>query len=123
MQRKRPVLITIIAVLQIVPILLLPPKLFLSVNRILFLFPVAVFAGLCWALLTLRPVGRNLTIFLQGFNIIVRLPVTLARVIPSKAADTPADVPLLVTSLVSIALSTLILYYVDKSDTQLLFES
>lgn len=123
MQKKRPVLVTVIAVVQIVPILLVPPDLLLSINRLVFLVPLAIFAVLGWALLILHPVGRLLTIFLQGFNIIVRLLIAMARFVPSKKAGTPADVPLLVTSLLSIALSTLILFYVDKSDTQLLFES
>jgi hypothetical protein len=122
-RKKRPILITVIAIVQIVPILLLPPQLLLSVNRLVFLVPVGVFALILWALVTLRPVGRLLTIFIQGFNIIIRLVLVLARVVPSKKAGTPADIPLLVTSLLSIAGSTLILYYVDKTDTQLLFES
>ena len=123
MQKKRPVLITVIAFVQIIPILLLPPEILRSVNRLLLLIPVGIFAALCWALVTLRPMGRILIIFVQGFNIIVRMLITLARVVPAKTVGTPADIPLLVTSLLSIVLSTLILYYVDKPDTQLLFEA
>ena len=76
-----------------------------------------------WGLFRLQPVARTLTIFLHGLSIIVRLLVTLARVVPSRQEGTPADVPLFVSSLLSIALSTAILYYVDKPDTQLLFEA
>jgi len=123
MQKKRPVLITIIALFQIVPILLLPPNVLASTNRLLLLPPLAIFALLAWAMLTLRPVGRMLTIFLQGFNIIVRTLITLARTVPSKTPGTPVDFPLLVTSLISIALSTLILFYVDQPEMQLLFEA
>lgn len=123
MQKKRPVLITVIAFVQIIPILLLPPEILRSVNRLLLLIPVGIFAALCWALLTLRPMGRILTIFVQGFNIIVRMLIALARVVPAKTVGTPADIPLLVTSLLSIVLSAVILYYVDKPDTQLLFEA
>jgi len=121
--KRRPVLIVVIALLQIVPILLLPPELLMSINRVLLLIPVAVFALLGWALFTLRPLARTLTIFLHGLNIVVRVLVTMARVVPSKAEGTPADVPLFLTSLVAIVLSTLILYYVDKPDVQLLFEA
>jgi hypothetical protein len=122
-KKTRPLLIIFIAIVQIIPILLLPPEVLLSVNRLFLLGPVVVFALLGWALLTLRPLARTMTIFLQGFSIIVRLLVAMARVVPSKAAGTPADTPLLVTSLLSIVLSTLILYYVDKPDLQLLFEA
>lgn len=123
MKKARPVLITAIAVLQIIPILILPPDVLRSINRLLLLLPVAIFAILAWGLLTLKPVARTLTIFLHGLSIIVRLLVTLARVVPSRQEGTPADVPLFVSSLLSIVLSVLILYYVDKPDTQLLFEA
>ncbi|MGB9880328.1 MAG: hypothetical protein ACPLRM_06160 [Anaerolineae bacterium] len=123
MKKKRPVPIVVIAFLQIIPILLLPPKILLSMNRLLFVIPVVIFALLAWALLTLRPVGRLMTIFVQGFHIIVRLLITISRVVPSKTAGTPADIPLLTTSLVAIALSALILFYVDQPEMQLLFEA
>ena len=123
MKKRRPVLIIVIAILQILPIVVLPPRLLQSMNRLFFIPPLAIFALLAWALITLRPVGRMLTIFLQGFNIIVRLPITIAKFVPSKAANTPADYPLLVTSLISIALSALILYYLDQPEMQLIFEA
>jgi len=122
-KKRRPVLVIVIAILQILPILVLPPKVLQSANRLFLLPPVAIFALLAWGLITLRPVGRMLSIFLQGFNIIVRLPITIAKFVPSKAANTPGDYPLLVTSLISIALSALILYYLDQPEMQLLFEA
>jgi len=123
LKKRRPVLIIVIAILQIVPIILMPPALLSRVNRLFFVPPLLIFALIAWALLTFRPAGRMLTIFVQGFNIIVRVLITLARVVPSKAAGTPADIPLLVTSLTSIVLSALILFYVDQPEMQLLFES
>ncbi len=123
MKKRRPVPIVVIALLQIVPILLLPPQLLRSINKLFLIIPVAVFALLAWALITLHAVGRMLTIFLQGLNIVVRLLVTMARVVPSRAPGTPADVPLLITSLIAIVLSVAILYYIDKPDLQLLFEA
>jgi hypothetical protein len=122
-KKKRPILLVAIAVLQAIPIVLLPPRLFVSVNRLFFVPVLAVFALLAWALLAFRPAGRTLTIFVQGFNIIVRTLITLAQVVPSKAPGTPADVALLTTSLVSIVLSVTILLYVDQPELQLLFES
>jgi len=132
-KKRRPVLITVIAILQIIPIFLLPPKMLLPlirafstskvIMRLLFLSPVIIFAVLAWALLTFRPQGRLMTIFLQGFNIIVRLLITMSHIVPSKAPGTPVDVPLLVSSLLSVALSVLILFYVDQPEMQLLFES
>jgi hypothetical protein len=123
MGKRRPVLITVIALLQIVPVVLLPPKMLRATNP-LFLLPALILFGLlAWALLTWRPAGRTMTIFVQGFNIIVRALVTMSHVVPSKVAGTPADLPLLITFLVSIAISVLILFYVDQPEMQLLFEA
>lgn len=123
MKKTRPVLVTIIAVLQVVAILIVPPSFLKSVSWVFLLVLAPVFVLMGWALLTLRPLGRTLTIFLQGMNIIVRVLITLSKVVPSKAPGTPADVPLLVSSLVSIMVSSLILFYIDQPELQLLFES
>ena len=122
-KKTRPVLVTIIAVLQVVAILIVPPSFLRSVSWVLLLVLAPIFGLMAWALFTLRPLGRTLTIFLQGINIIVRVLVTLAKVVPSKAPGTPADVPLLVSSIVSIVVSSLILFYIDQPELQLLFES
>lgn len=123
MKKKAPILIIAVAVLQVIAILLMPPKNLASVNPLLLLVPLPLFAFIAWALITLRPVGRTLTIFLQGLNIVVRVLITMATVVPSKAPGTPANIPLLITSLVAVILSTVILFYVDQPEMQLLFES
>jgi hypothetical protein len=122
-KKKRPILIVVVAVLQVVAVLLMPPKTLASMNPLLLLVPLPVFAFVAWALITLRPVGRTLTIFLQGMNIVVRVLITMAKVVPSKAPGTPADVPLLITSLIAVVLSVVMLFYVDQPEMQLLFES
>ena len=123
MKKKRPVWIIAVAVLQVIAILLMPPKTLGSINPLLLLVPLPLFAFVAWALLTLRPVGRTLTIFLQGLNIVVRVLITMSHVVPSKAPGTPADLPLLISSLLAVILSVVILFYVDQPETQLLFES
>jgi len=122
-KKGRPVLITVIALLQIVPIILLPPRFYPSLGRLFLILPLVVFGVLGWALLTWRPVGRMLTIFLQGFNVIVRVLITMARIVPSKVPGTPVDTSLLLTSLVSVGLSVVILLYIDQPEVQLLFEA
>jgi hypothetical protein len=122
-KKKRPILIVVVAVLQVFAVLLVPPKVLASINPLLLLVPLPVFAFVAWALITLRPVGRTLTIFLQGMNIVVRTLITMAKVVPSKVPGTPADVPLLITSLIAAVLSVVMLFYVDQPEMQLLFES
>jgi hypothetical protein len=122
-KKSRPVLITIIALLQMIAVVIIPPNTLGSGSWLLPVVLLPIFGLMGWALFTLRPLGRTLTIFVQGINIIVRVLITMARVVPSKAPGTPADLPLLISSLVSVILSTLILFYVDQPEMQLLFES
>ncbi len=123
MKKKPPILIVAIAVLQVIAVLLMPPKTLASINPLLLLVPLPVFAFIAWALITLRPIGRTLTIFVQGLNIVVRVLITMAKVVPSKAPGTPADLPLLISSLLAVILSVVMLFYVDQPEMQLLFES
>ncbi len=123
MGKRRPVLITVIALLQVVPVILLPPKMLRTASPFFLLPPLIVFALLAWALLTWRQAGRTMTIFIQGFNIIVRVLITMSHTVPSKLVGTPTDWPLLVTFVVSIVFSVLILFYVDQPEMQLLFEA
>jgi hypothetical protein len=122
-KKKPPILIVAIAVLQVIAVLLMPPKTLASINPLLLLVPLPVFAFIAWALITLRPIGRTLTIFVQGLNIVVRVLITMAKVVPSKAPGTPADLPLLISSLLAVILSVVMLFYVDQPEMQLLFES
>jgi hypothetical protein len=122
-KKRRPVFITLIALFQIVPVLILPPRILMAMDRWMFAIPAALFAVIGWALYTLQPMARTTTIFIQGFSSIIRLLITLAKVVPSKAAGTPADTMLLATTVLSMLLSVLILLYVDQPETQLLFES
>ena len=123
MRKRRPTAITLIALLQFVPIVILPPEAIRAIDWRVLLVPIALFGVVGWALFALQPMARTLTIFVQGLNILVRLLITLSKVVPSKAVGTPANVPLLATTVVSIVLSTFILFYVDQPETQLLFES
>lgn len=123
MKKKRPIWIVVIAVVQVIAVLLMPPKTLASVNPLLLLVPLPLFAFVAWALVTLRPVGRTLTIFLQGMNIVVRVLITMSHVVPSKTPGTRADLPLLISSLLAVILSVVILFYVDQPEMQLLFES
>jgi predicted neutral ceramidase superfamily lipid hydrolase len=122
-KKKRPIWIVAIAVLQVIAVLVVPPKVLASMNPLLLLVPLPLFAFVAWALVTLRPAGRTLTIFLQGMNIVVRVLITMAKVVPSKAPGTPADLPLLISSLLAVMTSVAILFYVDQPEMQLLFES
>jgi len=111
--------IQLVAVLQLVPLALFPWS--VSVGSLVAIFVLALLCGfLGWALFNRKPWGRTLTIFVQGFNIIVRIITLFANVYE---AERGADVPLLVTYVASGVLSWLILSYIDRSEVQLTFQS
>lgn len=111
--------ITIVAVGQFVPLILFPWT--VSVSSLVFIaILVALSAWLCWALYRRKWWGRTLTIFVQGFNVIIRVITVFPNVY---SADSGLDVALLITYLLSMVLSVIILTSVDRSDVQLVFES
>ena len=117
MEKSRPVVVTLIAILQFIPALLLPPDLLLSINPLLLLFPLALFAFLCWAMLTLRRWAMTLCVFIQGFNVIARFLIMF----PQAISEDGADWAFVLTSLVSVLLSTAILYLIDRPEVHVAF--
>ena len=117
MERSRPAEVTLVAILQFIPAFLLPPALLLSVNPVLFLVPLALFAFLAWAMLTLRRWALTLCIFVQGLNVISRFLIMFPQIHDGESADWS----FLVTSLAAILLSSAILYVVDRPRVQVAF--
>ena len=117
MEKSRPIDVTLVAVLQFIPALTLPPALLLSVNPVVLLFPLVFFVFLAWAMLTLRRWSLTLCIFVQGLNVIARFLIMF----PQAVGEGSADWLFVLTSLVSIALSSVILYVVDRPKVQVAF--
>jgi len=104
---------------QVVPLVLFPWRLSLtSLVFVVLLILVCVFLG--WALRQRRAWARTLTIFVQGFNIIIRLLTLPANVYKP---DVGLNLALLITYAASIGLSLMILDYVDRPEVQLVFGS
>ena len=112
-------MITYIAIAQFVPFILFPWRFSLS-SLIFIVILLALAAFLGWALWLHKPWGRMLTIFTQGFNIIVRIITFFGNVY---TAERGLDWALLITYLLSATLSWVILSYIDKPEIQLVFES
>jgi hypothetical protein len=103
--------------LQWIPLLLFPPSTFGSslpvvgvVIAALLALGVVMWRGRGWAL--------TLAIFLQGFNVIVRLMILLSHAVGPESSGSNVDVPFIVTSLLAMALSAWYLYRLDKPDTR-----
>ena len=111
--------ITLVAFGQFVPLVLFPWRLSLpSLVFIVLLVLLCVFLG--WALSRRRAWARTLTIFVQGFNIIIRLLTVFANVY---RPDVGLNAALLITYAASIGLSLVILNYIDRPEVQLIFVS
>jgi hypothetical protein len=119
MEQSRPTIVTIVAVFQFIPAFLLPPDMLLSANPLVLLAPVALFAFLGWAMLTLKPWATTLCIFVQGFNAITRFLIMF----PQASAGDGTNWLFVLTSLLSIGLSTAILYVIDRPNVQVAFQA
>ena len=112
-------IITFVAIAQFVPLLLFPWT--VAVRSLVFIGIIAALcATLAWSLVQRKWWGRTLTIFVQGLNVIIRVITLFANVY---SADGGVRFPLLITYLLSVAISVVILSYVDRPEVQLVFES
>jgi hypothetical protein len=119
MEKSRPAVVTLVAILQFIPPLLLPPELLLSVNPVLLLVPLALFALLGWAMFTLKRWSLTLCIFVQGLNVVVRFLI----VFPQAFSEESMDWLFVTSSALAILLSTVILYVMDKPKIQVAFRA
>ena len=119
MERTRPPVVTVVALFQFIPAFLLPPDMLLSANPLLLLLPVALFIFLGWAMLTLKPWATTLCIFIQGFNVITRFLILWPQASPGESTNWA----FILTSLASIALSSAILYVIDRPNVQVAFQA
>lgn len=123
MEKPKSRVITVVAILQFIPPLILPPSVFASpslVVIVLLAIILAVFGLLAWGLLTYRGWARVLTTFVLGFNVIIRLLILFPNAV---RPDGEVDVAFILTSVISIAFSAALLYSIDKPDITVLFES
>jgi hypothetical protein len=119
MKARLPIGLVLVAALQFVAPLVIPPEMLRGIGPVLWGVIAVLFALLGINLLRRRAWSRIATIFVQGFNIIVRLLVILGNAVQGKEAGNPLSAMLLVTFAISVALSALILYYVDLPDVQM----
>jgi len=119
-KNRLPTALILVAALQFLAPLCLPPRMLASISPVLWALVAALFLLLGIALLRRRAWGRLATIFVQGFNILVRLLVLLPNVVTkASGGQSSVDVWLLGTFLVSMLLSAVVLYYVDLPEVQM----
>jgi len=121
MKSRLPNGVYVVAIAQFIAPLFLPPKTLGGISPVLWGLVVVLFAFLGFSLLKRRAWARLATIFVQGFNILIRLLVLVSNVVgEGQNGAAQADVWLLSTFIISMILSGIILYYVDLPDVQML---
>ena len=119
MKKSVPWWLIFIASFQIIPIVTFPLDTLRNITLGLWAIPAALFALLGWGLLSGRLWARTSTTFIQGFSIICRLLSLLpgaVTLLSKNDGTTVVHTPLIVTSFLSIALSTVILVSVDRQE-------
>ncbi|MGI6368211.1 MAG: hypothetical protein ACOX2L_07625 [Anaerolineae bacterium] len=117
---KLPVSLWLIAIGQFIAPLIFPPSFYKAIGVPGWIAAAAVFSALGVNLLLRREWARVATVFVQGLSFIVRLLTLLSNAVP--APEAPTNVVLVITFLVSMALSAIILFRVDRPDVQLLMQ-
>jgi hypothetical protein len=111
-----------LAIFQVVAVIVLPPSVIISISPFIWGVLVVVFGVLGWNLLRLKAWARVASIFVQGFSIIVHLLVIIPNAKLGTTPDSPWNFILIGTTIVSVALSALILYYIDLPEVQVLMQ-
>jgi len=111
-----------IAFAQILAVVVMPPDVFLSINPVIWGGVAVLFALLGWSLLRRKAWARLASIFVQGFSIIVHLLILLSNARTGRGAALAWDFPLILTSIISMALSAVVLYYIDQPDIHILMQ-
>ena len=119
---KLPKPLIALAIGQLIAVIILPPSVIISISPFIWGILVVIFALLGWNLLRRKAWARVASIFVQGFSIIVHLLVIVPNAKIGTTPASPWDFVMLGTTVVSVAVSALILYYIDLPDVQVLMQ-
>jgi membrane-associated HD superfamily phosphohydrolase len=117
MDRKR---LLLFAILQILPLLILPPSWINTGAIALVVALVVVFALLGWGLMRGRGWALTMSIFMQGMNVIVRLMMVFPNAVSKQGVW---DLALIFLFLVSVAMSAWLMVRLDRPDVRSLITS
>jgi hypothetical protein len=107
--------LALIFFLQFIPIILYPPAT-LKGGLVVILVVVAGMLAMSYFLLRGRSWALKMSIFLQGFNVIIRLMMGFAHAMKPENLGGGADVPLIITSILGIIISAWFLLRLDQPD-------
>lgn len=122
MKTRLPLGLVLVAVFQFVAPLALPPATLKAMGPVMWIVVLLLFGLLGANLLRRKAWSRVATVFLQGFNIIIRVLVVLGHAVQGGQVGNPVDVWMIGATALSIVLSGIILYYVDLPDVHIIMQ-
>jgi len=114
-------LITAIAIGQFIPVMMYPPASLLSASPVILGIAIIIFAFVGYNLLQRRQWAKTITVFMQGFNIIIRLMMLLAHGANPIKTGGGLNWDVIVLNLVAITISVVILYRFDVPQIELVY--
>lgn len=117
--KKKHLGLALVAMLQFIPIIVMPISTLRGLDPLVWGVIAALFAVLAVFMLRRQAWSRVASIFVQGFNIIVRILMTLGNVVRPEKAGGGVNAELAISMVLSIALSAAVLYYIEQPDIQL----
>jgi hypothetical protein len=113
MDKRLPIGLWLVALLQWVAPMIEPPSLLAKVPLALWIAVAVIFGLVAINLLQRRFWSHTATVFLQGFSILVHLLVLVSQVATMGETAPIVDYAMLTTFVASMLVSATILYYVD----------
>jgi hypothetical protein len=107
--------LSLIYFLQFIPIILYPPET-LKGGLMVILVVVAGMLAMGYFLLRGRSWALKMSIFMQGFNVIIRIMMGFAHAVRPESVGGGADIPFITTSILGIIISTWFLLRLDMPD-------
>ena len=113
MDKRLPIGLWLVALLQWIAPMIKPPSLLAQVPLALWIAVAVIFGLVAFNLLRRRFWSHTATVFLQGFSILVHLLVLVSQVATMGETGPMVDYAMLTTFVASMLVSAAILYYVD----------
>ncbi len=113
MDKRLPIGLWLVALLQWMAPMIGPPALLVDVPLALWIAIAVIFGLVAINLLRRRFWSHTATVFLQGLSIVVHLLVLISQVATMSEAGPVVDYAMLTTFTASMLVSAAILYYVD----------
>ena len=103
--------------LQVIPLVLYPPALLANGAAVLAVVAVA-YLGLGFLAYRGRAWALTLTIFSQGFNVIIRVMMFFSHAVVLTGDQRTPDIAWIVTAILAIVMSTWLLLRLDRPDVR-----